>query len=98
MRIFQGKQAEQIEAKTEQLEVALKLAHGKGPIEDRLAEIVRATIVAVRAAEVSERELRTWRAPIMDVARGLAKVFELANDEAKAEAERRSERRGGRSL
>ena len=78
MKIFQGEQADQIEARVEQLEVALGLRHAKRPIEDRLGLIVSETISRVRGLENTKRELAIWKRPATEMARAIRKILEIS--------------------
>lgn len=88
MKIFQGKQADQIEAKVEQLEAELGI-RGKGPIEERLALIVTETIALHQRAEGLAHALHRWKTPSKALAKAVATLTEMAKAEDRAEREER---------
>ncbi len=92
MRIFQGRQAEQIEENVGYLEVTLGLRHGKGPVEERLALILSETLRRTRTSSLMARELHQWKRTGREVAVNLTKLVEMS---VKATAEERKEPRVG---
>ena len=70
-----------IRAKLDQLEVALGMEHSKAPTSVRLDLIVQTVISQRTALEESRREVLKWRAPTMEAAKALARVYELALSE-----------------
>lgn len=93
MKIFQGKQAEQIEANVEYLELALGILRSKGPVDERMANCVKEVIAQSRLLENLARELPKWKGPIMKVARATADLREMAICEIEHESEYLCKRR-----